>query len=186
MTDNGTMKKIMKKFLGKLEKEVKKKPHSFFLEEDLRSYAYMEIYKLLKQNNLLNARTEKKEIRLRANYNPYSYHKTPKYNNLNVAYDLAVLDEEANDALCIIEFKFNKRYIGVDRTRFRDKTMKYGNANIKLFKRDYKKIEKQTAKLKYSIFIDLGWQTNGVKEYTESLKNDHNVKVVYLCNDKMR
>lgn len=169
------LKSVLGEFIVELKNEVEMHPHNFFLEEDLRCLSYALLYNLLKENDLLNAKTGKNEIRLRASFNPYSYHKHDDYKN--VAYDLAITDEDADNELCIIEFKFNKRY-----DRF-GKRQKYGGASLSSLQRDYLKISKEKAPFKYCILVAVGIERDGeIDEFINS-KKGQDAEMHYFVNE---
>lgn len=165
-------------YMATLEKRIREHPHDFFLEEDLRCISYAILHEILASKNRLRTKNGRKEIRLRANFNPYSYYKNKKNENPNIAFDLAILDEQAGDEpLCVFEFKFHKTY-----SRW-GKNQKYGRASLASFKKDYEKLTK-IAPLKiphrYCIFIEIGRERNPEIDEFIKIRPNKEIEMIYI------
>gem|GEM_PF-3047130 len=173
--DTEKIEKILADFIALLKTEIGVHPHNFFLEDDLRCFSYMALYRLLEQGSLLNTTNANKEIRLRSNFNPYSYHKQDECKN--VAYDLAILNADADNEVCIIEFKFSKHY-----SRW-GKRQKYGRATLSSLEKDFNKISKEKAPLKYCILVELGIERNPEVEGFINSNSSQGTKLFYFVNE---
>lgn len=173
--DTEKIEKILVDFIALLKTEIDAHPHNFFLEDDLRCFSYMTLYRLLEQVDLLNTTNANKEIRLRSNFNPYSYHKQDECKN--VAYDLAILDGDADNEFCIIEFKFSKYY-----SRW-GKRQKYGRATLSSFEEDFNKIRKEKAPLKYCILVELGIERNPEVDGFINSNSGQGTRLFYFVNE---
>jgi len=171
--DAKRIQKIAEQFISILKREVKKNPNNFFLEDDLRCFGYMILYGLLKKHGCLNTKDNQKEIRLRANFNPYSYHKRARHRN--VAYDLAILDEKGSARpVCVVEFKFNKVYEKWGHKR------QYCKAGSGGFRTDYNKLVNTTIPVQLCIFVDIGGQRDSAIDKMIKNRKVKRIRMEYI------
>ena len=171
------IRNVMEEFSKKLENWVKEKPHDFFFEDDVRCISWLILYRLLFKD-LLHSTNKRHETRLIANFNPYLFSHRDEYRD--VSYDLAILNEESGiNPICVIEFKFRKRY-----SRWHGKPLKYG-ASLSGFKKDFDKLKDDRAPLKYCILVQIGIpESKKCRKFVNANSDIKRVKLCYFCNER--
>ncbi len=179
------IKGVMEEFCKKLETRVKRHPHDFFFEDDVRCVSWLILYRILSRKKMLRRTKGKKETRLVANFDPQLI--TLQYDNRNILdrqYDLAILDDKTDSVnlLCAIEFKFRIRYIN---------NGKIHGATFGSFRDDYAKLKNKDDRtpIKYGILvqIDIPVEESGeIKRYVEKYSGKNNVILRYFYNETAR